>query len=66
MYLQRALASLPRRQREAIVRHYYLELDVREVAETMRAPEGTVKSLLSRARKHLAAALGVTDMEEVG
>jgi RNA polymerase sigma-70 factor (ECF subfamily) len=66
MDLQRALASLPRRQREAIILHYYLRLDVRDVAETMRAPEGTVKSLLSRARKHLAKALRVTDMEEVG
>ncbi len=32
----------------------------------MGATEGTVKSLLSRARTQLAEALGVTDLEGVG
>ncbi len=60
-----ALASLPRRQREAIVLHHYLGFDVKEVARAMRAPDGTVKSLLSRGRAALAMALGDDDREEV-
>lgn len=64
--LRRALSSLSLRQREAIVLHYYLGFDVVEVAAAMRAPEGTVKSLLSRARSALANALGATEIEEVG
>jgi RNA polymerase sigma-70 factor (ECF subfamily) len=64
--VRRALETLPRRQREAVVLRYYLGLEVREVAEAMGAPEGTVKSLLSRARAHLAQALGVSDLEGVG
>lgn len=63
--LRRALATLPRRQREATVLRYYLGLDVREVAEAMRSPEGTAKSLLARARAALAVALDVDDLEEV-
>ncbi len=64
--VRRALAALPRRQREATVLRYYLGLGVDEVAAAMGAPEGTAKSLLSRARSALAAALKVNDFEEVG
>jgi RNA polymerase sigma factor (sigma-70 family) len=63
--LRRALARLPRRQREALVLRYYLDLDVEEVAWAMGAPAGTVKSLLFRARASLAATLGVDDVVEV-
>jgi RNA polymerase sigma factor (sigma-70 family) len=59
--LRRALAELPRRQREATVLRYYLGLDVREVAEALGVPEGTAKSLLARARHALATALAVPD-----
>jgi RNA polymerase sigma factor (sigma-70 family) len=60
--LQRALAALPRRQREATVLRYYLDLDVREVAAALRMSEGTAKTTLHRARRALARALG--DNEE--
>lgn len=54
MDLRRALAALPRGQREATVLRYYLGLDVLEIARVMGTPEGTTKSLLARARAALA------------
>jgi RNA polymerase sigma-70 factor (ECF subfamily) len=60
----RALAALPRRQREAVVLRYYLQLDTREAARALRVSEGTVKSTLSRARATLAHALGADEPEE--
>jgi RNA polymerase sigma-70 factor (ECF subfamily) len=55
--LERALRALPRRQREVAVFHYYLDLDVAQIASILSVPEGTVKSALHRARRSLAAAL---------
>jgi RNA polymerase sigma factor (sigma-70 family) len=63
--LWRALGKLSRRQREATVLRYYLGLDVREIAEVMGTPEGTTKSLLSRARSMLAEELRVSETTEV-
>jgi RNA polymerase sigma-70 factor (ECF subfamily) len=62
--VDRALAGLPRRQREAVVLRYYVQMDTREVATVLRVSEGTVKSTLSRARTALAAALGTDESEE--
>jgi RNA polymerase sigma-70 factor, ECF subfamily len=62
--VDRALAALPRRQREVAVLRYYLQLDTREVASTLDVEEGTVKSTLFRARAALASALGVEQDEE--
>jgi RNA polymerase sigma-70 factor (ECF subfamily) len=62
--VDRALSTLPRRQREAIVLRYYLQLDTREVAAALRVNEGTVKSTLFRARAALASALGIREDEE--
>jgi RNA polymerase sigma-70 factor (ECF subfamily) len=62
--VDRALSTLPRRQREVAVLRYYLQLDTREVASVLRIDEGTVKSTLSRARTALAQALGVAEHEE--
>ena len=61
--LVEALGSLPVRQRQAIVLHHLVGLPVEEVAQTLRVPAGTVKSLLSRGRRVLAAKLG--EAEEV-
>lgn len=63
--LRRALRRLPRRQREATVLRYYLGLDILEVARVMDAPEGTIKSLLSRARTALERELRVHEDEGV-
>jgi RNA polymerase sigma-70 factor, ECF subfamily len=59
-----ALAALPRRQREATVLRYYLDLSTEDIAKAMRTSEGTVKSQLAKARAHLARALAVRDDEE--
>jgi RNA polymerase sigma-70 factor (ECF subfamily) len=56
--VREALRALPRRQREVTVLRYYAGLDVREIAEHLGVADGTVKAMLFRARKSLAAALG--------
>ncbi len=61
MDVRRALAALPRRQREVAVLRFYLDLSTREIADAMRTSEGTVKSQLSKARAHLVAALTPRD-----
>jgi RNA polymerase sigma-70 factor (ECF subfamily) len=61
--LAEALRTLPIRQRQVLVLHYLVDLPVEQVARTLRVPEGTVKSLLSRGRQMLAAKLG--EAEEV-
>jgi RNA polymerase sigma-70 factor (ECF subfamily) len=62
--VRRALATLPRRQREATVLRYYLDLSVLEVAQALRINEGTAKTTLHRARQALARALGERADEE--
>ncbi|MDQ7992114.1 MAG: RNA polymerase sigma factor [Propionicimonas sp.] len=56
--LRRALRRLPEQQALAVDLHYYLDLGIADVAAVMRCPEGTVKSLLSRARGRLRGILG--------
>lgn len=53
--MREAVAKLPPRQREALVLRYYGDLTVAEVATAMRCPEGTVKTLTSRAVTQLRA-----------
>ena len=62
--VERALGTLPRREREVTVLRYYLDLDVAAIATTLRVSDGTVKTLLHRARRHLAAALGEDPTDE--
>lgn len=52
------LARLPRRQREALVLRYWLDLPFAEVAEVMEVRPGTAKSQVSRGLSALAIALG--------
>jgi RNA polymerase sigma-70 factor (ECF subfamily) len=61
--VDRALAGLPRRQREVAVLRYLLDMDTREAAEAMSVNEGTVKSQLAHARRALAAALRIEEFE---
>jgi RNA polymerase sigma factor (sigma-70 family) len=63
--VERALAALPRRQREVTVLHYYLGMDVREIAATLGVSDGTVKTQLFRARRALATSLGEGEAQEV-
>jgi RNA polymerase sigma factor (sigma-70 family) len=64
--VQRALADLPRRQREVTVLRYYGGLDLEEIARTTGVNVGTVKTQLHRARRAMAVALGPNNLEEVG
>jgi len=59
--IARALAELPRRQREVAVLRYVLDLSTQEIAKQMRTSEGTVKSQLFKARSHLADALSLVE-----
>jgi len=59
--VQRALRSLPVRQRQALLLHHVVGLPVASVAAEMRVPEGTVKSWLARGRQSLQRML---DIEE--
>jgi RNA polymerase sigma-70 factor (ECF subfamily) len=61
--LVQALGTLPVRQRQAIVLHSLADLPIQEVAQALAVPNGTVKSLLARGRRTLAAKLG--EPEEV-
>jgi RNA polymerase sigma-70 factor (ECF subfamily) len=63
--LRRAIEALPRRQREAVVLHYYLDLPVASIGAALGVDVGTVKTSLFRARRSLASALGVSHQEEV-
>jgi RNA polymerase sigma-70 factor (sigma-E family) len=51
--LRQAVAKLPRRQRTALVLRYYADLSVREVADLMDCPDGTVKTLTAKAISNL-------------
>ena len=55
--LTAALATLPDRQRRAVVLHYLADQSVAEIARAEGVAEGTVKSWLHRARTALATQL---------
>ncbi len=48
-----ALSQLSTAHREAVVLHYLQAMPVAEIAEAVDLPEGTIKSRLHHARKHL-------------
>jgi RNA polymerase sigma-70 factor (ECF subfamily) len=61
--ITRALATLPARQRTAIVLHYIADLSIAEIARQEGVAEGTVKSWLHRGRAALADVLGDRDAD---
>jgi RNA polymerase sigma-70 factor (sigma-E family) len=63
--IRRAVASLPRRQRTALILRYYVDLSVREVAVAMECPEGTVKTLTSKAIASLRQSPALNELKEV-
>jgi RNA polymerase sigma-70 factor (sigma-E family) len=56
--LAAALRLLPRRQREVLVLRYYLDLDVAEIADTLRITPSAVRATNTRGLAALARALG--------
>ncbi|MFG2048825.1 RNA polymerase sigma factor [Micromonospora sp. NPDC048935] len=61
--LESALATLPPKQRRAVVLHYLADLTVAEIAAQEQVAEGTVKSWLHRGRTALATQLRDTNEE---
>ena len=55
--IEKAVQSLPERQREAFMLRYWEELDVNETAKVMGCSEGSVKTHCSRATHALAKIL---------
>lgn len=55
--LRRALAALPLAQREALVLHHYVGLELTDIADQLDLPVGTVKSRMARGRAALAPLL---------
>lgn len=55
-----AVASLPRRQRQALVLRYFVDLSIRDTATAMQCAEGTVRALSSQAIDALRQKLGDT------
>lgn len=49
--------ELPDRYRRVLILHYFLECSVAEIAQETGMPEGTVKTMLYRARKELGASI---------
>lgn len=60
--LRVAVAGLPKDMRTVIVLRYFADQSVKEVAEHLRAPENTVKTLARRAIERLRAA-GLADLD---
>lgn len=60
-----AVSRLPRRQQVAVILRFYEQMSVAETATAMNCPEGTVRSLTSRALQRLRdeSGLGIDDEE---
>jgi len=55
--IQRAIASLPEKQRAAVLLHKYEEMDYAEIAKILNCTEAALKSLLFRAYESLRVQL---------
>ncbi len=57
MEVMAAVRKLPRREREAIVLHYWLDMPVEEIGKQLGVSSGAVKNSLFRARRSLSRSL---------
>ncbi|OYN90205.1 RNA polymerase sigma factor [Parenemella sanctibonifatiensis] len=64
--LQRALASLPARQRACVVLRFVDDLSVADTASAMNTSQGTVKSQTAKALEHLRSVLSPSLLPAVG
>jgi RNA polymerase sigma-70 factor (sigma-E family) len=62
--LRQAIARLPRRQRAALVLHYYVDLTYAEVADFMGVPVSTAKMLAHRGLTRLRDRPDLTELKE--
>ena len=62
-HIEKAIMSLPARQREAFLLRYWEELDVAETAAVMGCSEGSVKTHCSRAIQSLSKTLALQGMK---
>jgi RNA polymerase sigma-70 factor (ECF subfamily) len=53
----KAMEKLPDLYRSSLYMHYWMGMSIEEIADSLGAPEGTVKSYLFRARRMLKGAL---------
>ena len=63
--LRQAVATLPRRQKTAVALRYFAGLSVRETAEVLECPEGTVKTLTHKAMTTLRGLPQIEGLREV-
>lgn len=61
--IEKEIAKLPPRQREAFLMRYWEDMDIAETAAAMGCTEGSVKTHCSRASHTLAAALKAKGIE---
>lgn len=66
LVVREALGSIPRRPRTALVLRYYGGFSVRETADIMGCPEGTVKTLTYKAIAQLRGLPQLEGLREVG
>ncbi len=63
--IRQLLADLPKRQRSVLVLRFYADLSVREVAEILDIPEGTVKTYTYRGLKVMREHMNPIELKEV-
>ena len=63
--LRQAVAALPRRQKAALVLRYFAGFSVRETAEALACPEGTIKTLTHKAIATLRGLPQIQSLREV-